>query len=76
MPFAEPPQPFFDPAQATFEGILMLILGALFLVRTFKGDTQPMSQAWLWITTAAGFALATLLMIEGSVMLLTGQGSF
>ena len=54
----------------------MLILGVMFLVATFKGDTMPMKAVWVWIIAATGFAISALLIIEGSVLLLTGQGPF
>ena len=76
MPFAEPPPPFFGSDRASFDGTLMLILGVMFLVATFRGDTTAMAPFWLWIITATGFAISALLIIEGSILFLTGVGPF
>jgi hypothetical protein len=69
-------QNFFDPDHATDDGILMLILGVMFLLATFRGGTMRMPPAWLWISTATGFAIAALLIIQGSVLLLESRGLF
>jgi hypothetical protein len=65
------PQGFFDADHATADGIIMLVLGLMFLVTTFRGDTRPMPPVWLWIGTATGFAIAAFLIIQGGMLLLT-----
>jgi divalent metal cation (Fe/Co/Zn/Cd) transporter len=69
-------QTFFDADHSTADGILMLILGVMFLVTTFKGGTLPMTPAWLWISTAAGFAIAAFLIIQGSILALASRWPF
>jgi hypothetical protein len=62
-------QSFFDADHATGDGIIMLVLGVMFLMATFKGDNKRISLVWLWIRTAAGFALAAILIIQGCLVL-------
>jgi hypothetical protein len=64
------PQSLFDTDHAIVDGLIMLVLGFMFLMTTFKGDTRPMAPVWLWIGTAAGFSIAAFLIIEGGVLLL------
>jgi len=70
------PQNFFDPDHGVGDGTLMLILGVMFLVTTFRGDIRPLSPGWLWISTAAGFAIAAFLIIQGAVLVLTSPWPF
>jgi hypothetical protein len=62
-------QSFFDADHATGDGIVMLVLGLMFLMVTFKGDSMPIPLVWVWIRTVAGFALAAFLIIQGCLLL-------
>ena len=69
-------QIFFDADHAVTDGLIMLLLGLMLLVTTFNGGDRPMSPVWVWISTAAGFAVAVFLIIQGSIFLLTHRGPF
>jgi hypothetical protein len=51
-------------------------MGVMFLVTTFRGDTRQLTTVWLWISTAAGFAIAAFLIIQGGVLLVTSPWPF
>jgi|HubBroStandDraft_1064217.scaffolds.fasta_scaffold106025_3 hypothetical protein len=68
--FTDVPQGFFDADHAAVDGTIMLVLGLMFLVATFRGDTRPMPTVWIWISTAAGFAIAMFLILQGGILLL------
>ena len=62
---------FFDSDHGTADGFLLLLLGVMLLVATFRGGTLRMTPIWLWTSTAGGFAIAAFLIIQGGALLLT-----
>jgi hypothetical protein len=67
---------FFDSDHGISDGALMLVLGVMILLATFKGGTLPLTPVWLWTSTAGGFAVAAFLIIQGCVLLLSSRWPF
>lgn len=58
---------------STIYGALMIFCGSLVMATAFKGIDAPSNPAWVWLGAGGGFLFAAFMIIQGTVLLLTGE---